>query len=55
MQWGKIKILSGKNWHGTRNPVGLVHEFKIVNGAKIIPQGVWYEEGDDPFEKKGRF
>ena len=55
MQWGKIKILSGKNWHGTRNPAGLVHEFKIVNGAKIIPQGIWHEEDSDPFEKKGRY
>ena len=55
MQWGKIKILSGKNWHGTRNPVGLVHEFKIVNGSKILPQGIWHEEDSDPYEKKGRF
>ena len=53
MQWGKMKILSGKNWHGSRNPAGLVHEFKIVNGAKIIPQGIWREEDSDPFEKKG--
>ncbi len=53
MQWGKMKILSGKNWHGSRNPAGLVHEFKIVNGAKIIPQGIWHEEDSDPLEKKG--
>lgn len=55
MQWGKMKIISGKNWHGTRNPVGLVHEFKIVNGAKIIPQGIWHDDDSDPFEKKGRY
>ena len=53
MEWGKVKIISGKNWHGTRNPAGLVHEFKIVNGSKIIPEGIWHEEDEDPFEKKG--
>jgi len=55
MEWGKIKIISGKNWHGTRNPAGLVHEFKIIYGSKILPEGVWYEESDDPLSKKGRF
>ena len=55
MEWGKIKIISGKNWHGTRNPAGLVHEFKIVYGSKIIPQGVWHEEDSDPFEGRRKF
>lgn len=55
MEWGKIKIISGKNWHGTRNPAGLVHEFKIIYGSKILPQGIWHEEDSDPLEKKGRY
>jgi hypothetical protein len=36
----RIKIIDAKAWRG-RNPRGLVRYYKLVQGADIIPQGMW--------------
>jgi len=46
---GRIKIVKAKNWRTEENPNGLIRYFKIVQGAKFIPDGDWHREGDDPF------
>jgi len=43
MDPGKIKIVKVKNWHTTENPNGLVCKFKLVDGAKFIKIGDWYQ------------
>ncbi len=37
-----LKIEKGKNWATERNPNGLCHKYKIVNGINIISQGGWH-------------
>lgn len=39
-RFNRIKIIDCKAWRG-RNPRGLVRYYKLVNGARIIPQGSW--------------
>jgi len=46
---GRIKIVKAKNWRTEENPNGKILYFKIVQGAKFIPDGEWHYEGDDPF------
>jgi len=46
---GRIKIVKAKNWRTEENPNGLIRYFKIIQGAKFIPDGDWHKDGDDPF------
>lgn len=42
---GKAKISKAKNFRDPeKNPNGLMRDFKIVQGAKIIEQGRWYRQ-----------
>lgn len=44
MEAGRIKIEKGKNWAQENvNPNGLVCNYKIVQGCKILPQTEWYK------------
>ncbi|MFC2076503.1 hypothetical protein ACFLT7_05420, partial [candidate division KSB1 bacterium] len=40
---GRLKIVSMKNWRGKRKPRGLAIDFRLVEGAKFIVDGDWYE------------
>lgn len=55
LESGKAKIEKAKNWHTIDNPNKLVTNFSIIQGAKMTQKGLWHHEGDDPYEKKGRF
>lgn len=37
----ELKIVSGKNWVTQVNPVGLIRNFKLVDGCKFIPTTEW--------------
>jgi len=43
---GVLKIVKAKNFKGEINPNGYVQEFKLVQGARFIPQGVWHHPED---------
>jgi hypothetical protein len=40
---GRVKITKAKNWASNRNPNGLVREFKLVNGCRIMETSDWYK------------
>ena len=44
MDSGILKIVKGKNWASPLNPNGLTRRFKLVGGAKFIPEDVWRRE-----------
>ena len=51
LEYGVAKILSAKNRKaGASNPVGKVLNYKLVNGWKIIPQGLWHDSYEGEFE-----
>ncbi len=41
---GVVKIQMAKNWMSQDNPNGKSVRFKLVNGAKLFQDGVWYRE-----------
>jgi len=52
MGHGQMKIVKAKNWKGTKNPNGLVCEFKLRNGCEFS-NGTWHEDYED--KPKRRF
>lgn len=43
MEYGRAKIVKGKNWRTMENPNGMMIDFKIVSGWKILPDSRgWY-------------
>lgn len=47
MSPNKLKIVKAKNWATGQNPNRLEIKFKIVDGAKLIPQGKWYHPEEE--------
>lgn len=41
---GRMKIVKAKNWKGTKNPNGLCHDFKLIQGADFLSISDWYKE-----------
>jgi len=39
----QIKIVDAKNWKTDQNPRGMFRHYKLVNGAKFLPEGSWME------------
>jgi len=39
----RIKIVDAKAWKSNQNPRGMFRFYKLVNGAKFIPDGEWRE------------
>jgi len=55
LESGWAKIISAKYWKDkTVNPAGKILNYKIINGWKLLTQGLWHDEGEDPFDKKIR-
>lgn len=50
MNYGKLKIVKAKNWVTHENPNEKMIDFKLVNGSKFVPQGIWHNY--DPYDKK---
>ena len=38
---GRMKIVTAKNWASDRNPRDMTIDFKIVQGAELIPTSDW--------------
>ena len=50
---GTAKIVKVKDWNGESNPNEKICRFKLIKGAKFIPQTPWeYAENLEPIEKK---
>ena len=49
--YGMAKVLKCKNRKGNESLTGKSIRFKLVGGCKFTTEGIWYYEGDDPYDK----
>ena len=54
MGHGRIKVTKAKNWKGSKNPNGLVREFKLYSGSEFVPISSW-DKPDSTVDNKLKF